>query len=710
MVYKSSSSSGGGGSGTLTQVNTGIGLTGGPITHTGTISSTNIVTQSGTQAYGGVGGVAVPVNINLAAYSGKSFDPSAQITTNGIDGIAWKTDGTKAYFGDFNSGIIYQYSASTAWDATSLTYASKSFNVTTQVGANSLSGFVISNDGTKLLAVSTNNGHVFQYNLGTPWDISTASYSSSSFSVTSQVTNPQGIFLRADGLKFYVGDFNSNVTYQYSLGTPNTISTASYDSKSFNTSAQVTTADGIAFSSDGLAFYNGDFHSGIFYQYTLGSAWDISTASYSGNSLNASANTSNEAQDIVFSSDMRFLYLSNLVTNVIYEYNMPITLTSGNLSGDVTTSGSLATTIAKIQGTSVAGTTGTGFVAFSTGPNITNIALSGSSNTTSTPAVGDNSTKIASTAYVTTAITNAISGVNPAVAVQAATTQASDTSGLAYNNGVSGIGATLTGANNTALTVDGFTFTAIGQRLLVKNDTQSPSGAFNGVYYVTQLQASLLPLILTRALDYDTPSDINNTGAIPVVNGTANATTSWLLTSAVNTVGTDPLTYTKFTSNPNNVLSTTLNSANIFVGNESNVATGVSPSGAITINNAGVTALNTNYTKRTIGFSAYAPTTGQQGAYYAFPVAGTITGYKIMVDAGTCTIQTWKIASGTTSPTSGNSISTSGVSLSTGTALISSTTSDFTTTTVSANDMFAFNLSAVSGVTRLTFELEITVT
>ena len=102
------------------------------------------------------------------------------------------------------------------------------------------------------------------------------------------------------------------------------------------------------------------------------------------------------------------------------------------------------------------------------------------------------------------------------------------------------------GANNTALTVDGFTFSALGQRLLVKNDTQSPAGAFNGVYFVTQLQATLLPVVLTRALDYDQPSDINNTGAIPVVNGTANALTQWLLTSQVTTVGTDPLTYAQF--------------------------------------------------------------------------------------------------------------------------------------------------------------------
>lgn len=171
-----------------------------------------------------------------------------------------------------------------------------------------------------------------------------------------------------------------------------------------------------------------------------------------------------------------------------------------------------------------------------------------------TQAAGDNTTLIATDAFVTTAVNNAISGVNPAVAVQVATTSASNTSGLAYNNGVSGIGATFTGSNNTALTFDGQTLTSLNQRVLVKNDTQSPSGAFNGVYFLTQLQTAILPPILTRALDYDQPSDINNTGAIPVISGTVNGSTSWVLTSQVTTVGTDPLTYAQFTLNPTTLI------------------------------------------------------------------------------------------------------------------------------------------------------------
>lgn len=214
-----------------------------------------------------------------------------------------------------------------------------------------------------------------------------------------------------------------------------------------------------------------------------------------------------------------------------------------------TTAISTVTTNAKglVTSNTAASTTGSGSVVLGTSPTLSNPVVGTQSQFNGT-------TLAASTSYVDTAVANAVAGINPAVAVQAATTVAANTSGFTYNNGVSGVGATFTGTTNTAIVIDGFTFTAIGQRLLVKNDTQSPSGAFNGIYYVTQVQTSLLPPILTRALDYDTPSDINNTGAIPVVNGTVNGTTSWVETAQVVTVGTTPLVFVQFSVNPSTIL------------------------------------------------------------------------------------------------------------------------------------------------------------
>jgi hypothetical protein len=90
--------------------------------------------------------------------------------------------------------------------------------------------------------------------------------------------------------------------------------------------------------------------------------------------------------------------------------------------------------------------------------------------------------------------------------------------------------------------------------------------------------------------------------------------------------------------------------------------------------------------------------------------SGSIAAYTITVDTGTCTIKTWKKATGTAIPTVSDVISTSGVAISTGTVVRSATVSDFTSTTVTANDLFIFTVTAVSGATKISFTLEITKT
>jgi hypothetical protein len=119
-----------------------------------------------------------------------------------------------------------------------------------------------------------------------------------------------------------------------------------------------------------------------------------------------------------------------------------------------------------------------------------------------------------------------------------------------------------------------------------------------------------------------------------------------------------------------------------------------------------------NVKKTTIGFTVdgggSAITTGKVKGFFTCPYAGTISGYNIVADAGTCTVKTWKIATGTAKPTVAHSISTSGVSLSSGTAIHSATVTDFTTTTVTANDIFAFDITAVATATELSYNIEIT--
>lgn len=109
-----------------------------------------------------------------------------------------------------------------------------------------------------------------------------------------------------------------------------------------------------------------------------------------------------------------------------------------------------------------------------------------------------------------------------------------------YNNGVSGVGATLTGNANGALAAqDGVTLVA-NDALLVMNEA-TPANA--GIYVVTQVGTSLLPYILTRRTDADSGPELV-AAVVPVSEGTLYANSLWeQSTAAPITVGTTNLVF-----------------------------------------------------------------------------------------------------------------------------------------------------------------------
>jgi len=142
--------------------------------------------------------------------------------------------------------------------------------------------------------------------------------------------------------------------------------------------------------------------------------------------------------------------------------------------------------------------------------------------------------------YVDAAVSTNFTIHEPAVY---ATTAALPTN--TYNNGASGVGATLTAVVNGALTVDSNVVT-VGQRILVKNEVAS---ANNGCYVVTQVGTVGTPYILTRATDFNTAAagNIANNAYFFITAGTVNAGDSYVLSqTAAITVGTTALPFTLF--------------------------------------------------------------------------------------------------------------------------------------------------------------------
>ena len=131
-------------------------------------------------------------------------------------------------------------------------------------------------------------------------------------------------------------------------------------------------------------------------------------------------------------------------------------------------------------------------------------------------------------------------GLNVHEAVAAGTTAslATITGGtVTYNNGTSGVGATLTLQN--ALTTLDTTYTVVsGDRLMIKNESTQ---ANNGIYTI---DATLK--ILTRATDFDTTAEMGGGDFFFVLNGQTLDNTGWVCVDKVTTVGTTPVVFSQF--------------------------------------------------------------------------------------------------------------------------------------------------------------------
>lgn len=133
------------------------------------------------------------------------------------NGLSSSPDGTKIYMSGFSTDTIYQYDLTTGFDLSTGSFANKSLDISSQ--DSNPQDVEISTDGTKLFVVGSGNDKVYQYNLSTPFDISTGSFASVEFSVASQDTSPIGLVFANSGTKMYVAGGSNDTIFQYSVGT-----------------------------------------------------------------------------------------------------------------------------------------------------------------------------------------------------------------------------------------------------------------------------------------------------------------------------------------------------------------------------------------------------------------------------------------------------------------------------------------------------------
>ncbi len=236
--------------------------------------------------------------------------------------------------------------------------------------------------------------------------------------------------------------------------------------------------------------------------------WEVGLGTFtlSGTTLSRTTiySSSNSGSAVNFSAGTKEVFLTYPSEKAVYE----------DASGKVT-----ATSFGAITADSVALTTGT---------------ISG------TPT---NSTDIVNKTYVDTLVS---SGVHFHTPVRVESPDSAGSLNATYNNGTSGVGATLTNAGTqVALTIDGVTL-SVNDRVLIYNQTNAYE---NGVYTVTNTGSGSTNWVLTRATDADSyevssPNGLSEGSTFFVQEGTTGAGETYTCnTTGVITFGTTAITF-----------------------------------------------------------------------------------------------------------------------------------------------------------------------
>jgi len=184
------------------------------------------------------------------------------------------------------------------------------------------SGVYFSSDGTKMFVSEMDNDSVLKYTLSTAWDLSTASYSQA-LDVSAKETSPADVFLKADGSELYITGFSSDSVHQYSLSTNFDLSSASF-TRSFSLSgavAALTSPSDFHFSEDGTKLFVYNYGNGLVYGFTLSTAYNISTISYSNVSFNVGTTTGGSVGGLTFGNSGAKMYASSISTDNIYQFS-----------------------------------------------------------------------------------------------------------------------------------------------------------------------------------------------------------------------------------------------------------------------------------------------------------------------------------------------------------------------------------------------------
>lgn len=236
-------------------------------------------------------------------------------------GIEFNANGSKIFMVGGDNISIYEYNLSTPFDLNTITVPSAA---TRSVATEDIlpTGIAFNNNGSKIFMIGNSNDSVYEYNLGTPYDITTMSGLQATASIATEDTNAQGVEFNNDGSKLFIVGGQNDSVYEYVLGIPYTISTISAVQATASVNSEDTFPRCIAFDGTGGKLFVVGSDNDSLYEYGL-----AGFIGYSLNNLSFQQTKSISSQDtfpagIVFTNDGTKMFMAGIQNASIYEYTL----------------------------------------------------------------------------------------------------------------------------------------------------------------------------------------------------------------------------------------------------------------------------------------------------------------------------------------------------------------------------------------------------
>lgn len=258
-------------------------------------------------------------NIQSASHDSITYDVSGQ--EGSPQCFTFNDDGTKLYTGGYADDTIYEYNITDPNDISTATYSGRSYYLGSSF--ENPASIAFNNDGTMFFALSLSFDSVRQYSLSTPYNISTATYNSEAFEILDSIeVNPSAVSFSGDGTKMYIAGNETDSIYQYNLGTAFDVTTAVYSNISVDVSSQTTAPHAIRFNNKGdKAFVIGYFNS-VVYQYSLSTPFDLSSISFDNIEYDMDINPGVvRSVDVVFNSNGSKMFVLDEDNGNIFQFS-----------------------------------------------------------------------------------------------------------------------------------------------------------------------------------------------------------------------------------------------------------------------------------------------------------------------------------------------------------------------------------------------------